>query len=140
MEKQDYVGPQIEVVEVEVERGFAGSNSQKGDIESAIKNVKRKYAGNSEMQSKGVKACIELIKRDYGDSVITTRAEYRNYNVVITVFPSGGKVYSYWELYNDFSFFANGLERMDTNYKNSILLFSSSSSFNRSIVPAILNK
>lgn len=114
--------------------------SQRGDIEDAINHVKSKYAGDRDMQARGIKACIELIKRDYGDGVMTTQGEYGNYNVVLTAFPSGGKIYSYWEVYDGFSFVANGVERMDTSYRNSVLLFSSSSSFNHPIVLSMLGK
>ena len=112
--------------------------SQSGDIEDAIVHVKEKYAGDVDMQAKGIKACIELIKRDYGDGVKTMQGEYQNYNVVLTVFPSGGKIYSYWELYDGFSFVANGIERMDTSYRNNILLFSSDSKFNSPIVLSMM--
>lgn len=114
--------------------------SQKGDIEDVINHVKNKYASDRDMQARGIKACIELIKRDYGDGVMTTQVKYGNYNVVLTVFPSSGKIYSYWELYNDFSFVANGVERMDMSYRDPVLLFSSSSSFNHPIVLSMLGK
>ena len=117
-----------------------GNYSQTGDIEDAINYMKSKYAGDIDMQAKGVKACIELIKRDYGDSVMTNSDEYGNYNVVLTIFPSGGKIYSYWEIYDGFSYVANGVERMDTDYNNSILLFSSNPSFNRPIVLSMVGK
>lgn len=116
------------------------SYSQSGDIEDVIIHVKSKYAGDVDMQAKGIKACIELIKRDYGDGVKTIQAVYANYNVVLTVFPSGGKVYSYWELYDGFSFVANGVERMDTSYSNSVLLFSSDSKFNSPIVLSMMGQ
>lgn len=114
--------------------------SQRGDIEDVIKHVRSKYSGDIDMQAKGIKACIELIKRDYSDMVMTTQGEYRNFNVVMTVFPSSGNVYTYWELFDGYSFVANGVERMDTNYSNSVLLFSSHSSYNRPIVLSILGK
>lgn len=112
--------------------------SQKGDIEDAINHVKSKYPGDRYMQSKGVKICIDLIKRDY--DVQTIQGTYGNYKVELTAFPSGGKIYTYWELYDNGSFVANGVERMDTNYNNSILLFTSNLSFNHPIVLSILGK
>ncbi len=112
--------------------------SQKGDIEDAINHVKSKFPGDRAMQSKGVKVCIDLIKRDY--DVQTIRGTYSKYDVELTAFPSSGMVYSYWELYDNGSFVANGVERMDTNYKNSILLFSSNSSFSRPIVLTMIGK
>lgn len=112
--------------------------SQKGDIEDAINHFKSKYAGDRKLQSQCVKNCIDLIKRDY--DVQTIQGTYGKYKVELTAFPSGGKVYSYWELYDNGSFVANGVERMDTNYKNSILLFSSNPSFSRPIVLTMMGK
>lgn len=117
-----------------------GNYSKGVGIEDVVKYAKSEYAGDYETQGKLVKYCIGQIKKNYGDEIQTVQTEFGDYNAVVTAFPSEGEIYSYWELYDGFIWVANGLERMDREYSNSVLLFCSDPNFNRPIILSILGK
>lgn len=109
-----------------------------GDIEQLLIHAKEKYPGNVEYQGKYLQIATQLIKRDYGQEVKVCKCDWNDYEVVCTMFPSGGYAYVIWELFKYGSCIGVGLEKCDPNTNIWSLLFTSTSLVQNAILPEIL--
>ena len=94
-----------------------------GDIEDIVRLSKNRYPGNLEMQAKYIQVAIDLIKRDGGDEVKSGQISWKSFNVDLTMFASGGLVYTFWKLVKYGDTYAAGLEKMNPNTDVVTMLF-----------------
>ena len=117
-----------------------GNYGNPGDIEQLLSHAKSKCPGDLEGQGKYLQIATQLIKRDYGSEVKVAKCDWNDYEVVCTMFPSGGYVYVIWELFKYGSCVGVGLEKMDPNTNSLQLLFSSTSIVKTPILSDILSR
>ena len=94
-----------------------------GDIEDIVILSRNRYPGNLEMQSKYIQIAIDLIKRDGGDEVKSGQISWKSFNVDLTMFASGGMVYTFWKLIKYGDTYAAGLEKMNPNTQNLCFIY-----------------
>ena len=94
-----------------------------GDIEDIVTLCKNRYPGNTSQQAKYIQVAIDLIKRDGGDDVKSGQLTWNSFTVNLTMFASGGMVYTFWELVKYGDTKAVGLEKMNPNTDVVTMLF-----------------
>lgn len=117
-------------------------NGQALEIEDVISRIKQKFPQDKYAQATVVKNMINLFKQNYGDQVQVVSTEWRDYQVVLTMFNSSYNIYIFWELIKLGNIVASGLEKYDARNESSIfkrgcLLFSSHPNINNPIFPLI---
>lgn len=117
-----------------------GTYNNPGDIEQLLVHAKSKCPGDLEGQGKYLQIATQLIKRDYGSEVKVAKCDWNDYEVVFTMFPSGGCGYAIWELFKYGSLVGVGLEKMDPNTKSLYLLFSSTTIVRKPILADLLSQ
>lgn len=108
-----------------------------GTIEDVVIIAKSRYS-DREAQCKYIQIAIDLIKRDHSDEMIFTETSWRGYYVDITMFHDGGKVYCWWKLYSGSTYLGSGLDRIDSDKSNAVLLFSSTSIVTSPLLPQLM--
>lgn len=110
------------------------------DIEQLLSCAKSKCPGDLEGQGKYLQRATQLIKRDYGSEVKVAKCDWNDYEVVCTMFPSGGYGYVIWELFKYGSCMGVGLEKIVPKPFSLHLLFSSTSIVKTPILNDILSR
>lgn len=108
-----------------------------GTIEDVVKIAKSRYS-DRETQSKYIQIAIDLMKRDHSDEMEFTVTSWRSYVVDITMFYNEGKVYCWWKLFSGSSHLGSGLDRINADKSNAVLLFSSTSIVTSPLLPQLL--
>lgn len=110
-----------------------------GTIEDIIVRAKQKF-DDVENQAKYIKAAINLLKSNFGDEVGVFNFVLSNYDGVITMFPSGGEIFAHWELYENGALEASGMEKYNPNTEEFQILFTTSTEFNKPLLPLLMSK
>jgi len=105
-----------------------------GTIECVIDRARKEFS-DVQLQAKYIKIAIDLMKRDYSDKFLINPFIYSNYEGVLTMFPSGGEMFAYWELYESGSLEVLGVEKYSPNTNKFQILFTSSADWNVQILP-----
>lgn len=109
------------------------------DIEQLLVHAKSQCPGDIECQGKYLQIAAQLFKRDYED-VEVVKCDWNDYEVVCTMFPSGGYAYVIWELFKYGNCVGVGLEKMNPNTNSLQLVFSSTSIVKTPILSDILSR
>ena len=114
-----------------------------GGILDAINYCRNKFSSIEDQGNWVKNGLMQIMLRDHSDIIRSMQARWNGYDILLRMWPDGGQVFFYYELYKGGGYVGNGIEMtkgQEMDIQNTSLEFSSTSVVNRPIISEIVNQ